>query len=78
MKGVTELEMFNRKMGTKLVDPEAQSIGGYVINRLGRIPEAKERLRIGDLQFEIVKAEPNRIVRMLAKRIPKKRFSVRQ
>ncbi len=78
VKGVTELEMFNRKMGTKLVDPEAQSIGGYVINRLGRIPEAKERLRIGDLQFEIVKAEPNRIVRMLAKRIPKKRFSVRQ
>ncbi len=68
VKGVMELEDFNRRMGTKLTDPNAQSIGGYVINRLGRIPETKERLRVGELQFEIVKAEPNRIVRMLVKR----------
>jgi putative hemolysin len=73
VKGVLELEVFNRKMGTHLVDPEAQSIGGYLINRLGRIPEMKERLRIGNLQFEIIKAQPNRIVRMLVKRIPQKR-----
>jgi CBS domain containing-hemolysin-like protein len=73
-----ELEMFNRKMGTKLADPDAQSIGGYVINRLGRIPETKERLRIGDLQVEIVKAEPNRIVRMFVKRISKKRASFKE
>ena len=57
----------------KLTDPNAQSIGGYVINRLGRIPETKERLRVGELQFEIVKAEPNRIVRMLVKRISSRR-----
>ena len=73
VKGVMELEMFNRRMGAHLTDPDAQSIGGYVINRLGRIPETKERLRIGDLQFEIVKAQPNRIVRMLVKKISKKR-----
>ncbi len=73
VKGVMELDLFNRKMGTSLADTDAQSIGGFVINRLGRIPETKERLRIGNLQFEIVKAQPNRIVRMLVKKIPKKR-----
>lgn len=73
VKGELGLDVFNRKMGTSLTDPEAQSIGGYVINRLGRIPETKERLRIGNLQFEIVKAQPNRIVRMLVKKAPKKR-----
>jgi putative hemolysin len=73
VKGVMELDAFNRKMGVNLTDPEAQSIGGFVINRLGRIPETKERLRIGNLQFEIVKAQPNRIVRMLVKKLPKKR-----
>jgi len=73
VKGIMEIEMFNRKMGTRLADSEAQSIGGYVINRLGRIPETKERLRIGNLQFEIVKAQPNRILRMLVKKTSKKR-----
>jgi CBS domain containing-hemolysin-like protein len=78
VKGVMELEMFNRKMGTRLADPEVQSIGGYVISRLGRIPEAKERLRIGDLQFEIIKAEPNRIVRMLVKKVSRTRAGTRE
>ena len=72
VKGVMELGSFNRRMGTKLTDPDAQSIGGYVINRLGRIPEIKERLRMGNLQFEIVKAQPNRILRMFVKKISKK------
>ncbi|MBW2056987.1 MAG: HlyC/CorC family transporter [Deltaproteobacteria bacterium] len=72
VKGVLELDVFNRKMGTSLKDPNAQSIGGYVVNRLGRIPETKERLRIGDLEFEVVKAQPNRIVRMLVKRVRKR------
>jgi CBS domain containing-hemolysin-like protein len=72
VKGIMELEMFNRKMGTRLSDPNAQSIGGYVLNRLGRIPETKEKLRIGNLQFEIIKSQPNRIVRMLVKKVQKK------
>jgi putative hemolysin len=73
VKGVMELEMFNRRMGIRLDDPEAHTIGGYVINRLGRIPQTKERLKIGDLQFEIVKAQPNRVVRMLVKKMSRKK-----
>ena len=59
-----ELEDFNHQMKTGLKDDQAQSIGGYVINRLGRIPRAKEKVRIGNLEFEILEAEPRRVVRM--------------
>jgi magnesium and cobalt transporter len=59
-----ELEDFNQQMKTGLKDDQAQSIGGYLVNRLGRIPKAKEKVRIGNLEFEILEAEPRRVVRM--------------
>ena len=59
-----ELEDFNQQMKTRITDDQAQSIGGYVINQLGRIPQAKEKVRIGNLEFEVLDAEPRRIVRM--------------
>jgi putative hemolysin len=60
-----ELEDFNQQMKTSLKDDQAQSIGGYVINQLGRIPTGNEKVRIGNLEFEILEAEPRRVVRML-------------
>ncbi|MFQ5843061.1 MAG: transporter associated domain-containing protein [Thermodesulfobacteriota bacterium] len=51
-------------MKTSLKDDQAQSIGGYVINQLGRVPRVKEKVRIGELEFEVVESEPRRIVRM--------------
>jgi len=59
-----ELEDFNQQMKTKITDDQAQSIGGYLTNQLGRIPRLREKVRIGDLEFEILEAEPRRIVRM--------------
>jgi len=69
-----ELEDFNQQMKTKLKDDQAQSIGGYVINQLGRIPNAHEKVRIGNLAFEVLEAEPRRILRM---RITKERPGMR-
>lgn len=59
-----ELEDFNQQMKTSIMDDQAQSIGGYVVNQLGRIPKASEKIRLGNLEFEILEAEPRRIVRM--------------
>jgi putative hemolysin len=69
-----ELEDFNQQMKTNLKDDQAQSIGGYVINQLGRIPNANEKVRIGNLAFEVLEAEPRRILRMrITKERPGKR-----
>ncbi len=64
VEAAMELEDFNQQMKTSLKDDQAQSIGGYVINQLGRIPKVKEKVRIGNLEFEILEAEPRRVVRM--------------
>jgi CBS domain containing-hemolysin-like protein len=64
VEAAMELEDFNQQMKTSLKDDQAQSIGGYVINQLGRVPKVKEKVRIGDLEFEVVESEPRRIVRM--------------
>jgi CBS domain containing-hemolysin-like protein len=64
VEAAMELEDFNQQMRTSLKDDQAQSIGGYVINQLGRVPKVKEKVRIGDLEFEILEAAPRRIVRM--------------
>ena len=64
VEAAMELEDFNQQMRTSLKDDQAQSIGGYVINQLGRVPKVKEKVRIGDLEFEVVESEPRRIVRM--------------
>lgn len=64
VEATMELEDFNQQMRTSLMDDQAQSIGGYVINQLGRIPRVKEKVRIGDLEFQVLEAEPRRIVRM--------------
>ncbi len=64
VEAAMELEDFNQQMRTSLKDDQAQSIGGYVVNQLGRIPRVKEKVRIGDLEFQVLEAEPRRIVRM--------------
>ena len=69
-----ELEDFNQQMKTRIRDDQAQSIGGYVVNQLGRIPNVNEKVRLGNLEFEILEAEPRRILRM---RITKGRSGMR-
>jgi putative hemolysin len=70
-----ELEDFNQQMKTSITDDQAQSIGGYVVNQSGRIPNTNEKVRIGNLEFEILEAEPRRIVRM---RVTKERPGMRR
>jgi len=46
----------------------AETIGGLIARRLGRIPQAGERLRLAGLEAVIVEAEPSRVVRLLVQR----------
>jgi CBS domain containing-hemolysin-like protein len=46
----------------------AESIGGLLARRLGRIPVVGERVRLAGLEITIVEAEPARVVRLLVQR----------
>jgi putative hemolysin len=57
----TDLEDFNDFAGANLVDEEAETLGGYLLNRFGRIPTAGEEYRAGSFKFTVESAEPHRI-----------------
>jgi Mg2+/Co2+ transporter CorC len=57
----TDLDEFNDFAGANLVDDDAETLGGYLLNRFGRIPAAGEEYRTGNFKFTVESAEPNRI-----------------
>jgi CBS domain containing-hemolysin-like protein len=62
--GNLSIDEFNLVLGTDLEDDEANTIAGYVINRLGRIPEPRETFDLGRIRFHVVRSVPNRIEQM--------------
>jgi len=56
-----ELEFFNSIFDAGLEDKDFETLGGFVIGRLGRIPREGETFRIGELTFKVTKAAKNRI-----------------
>ncbi len=60
--GTMELNRFNRIFRTELQDPEYKTVAGYIIGRLGRIPEEGETINVDGLSFKVLKAAPNRII----------------
>lgn len=59
-----EIDIFNQILGTDLQDAEMETIGGFVMHRLGRIPEQGEILEVGNLRFHVEHALPNRILKL--------------
>ena len=64
----TEIDEANDGLGAiGLVLPEHDdydTVGGYVVTRLGKIPEAGEELREDGMLLVVVEAEPTRVVRV--------------
>ena len=54
-------------------DEDTDTLGGLVINLLGRIPEDGEQpsVTVDGVLFTVTKIEERRIVRILAQRVPK-------
>jgi len=64
-----ELDVFNELLNADLHDDEAETIGGFVINRLGRIPNPGESVEARGLRLTVDQAAPNRVVRLRVRRI---------
>ncbi len=64
VKSMTSLEDFNQYFQTKLSDESFDTIGGFVANRFGYLPQRGERIIIGSFEFEILKSD-SRSVQLL-------------
>ncbi len=59
--GRIDIDDFNDIMGTKLDRNVADTLGGFIFTRLGRIPEEGEQVREGSLVMTVEKVEGRRI-----------------
>jgi putative hemolysin len=65
----TDLDDFNDFAGANLEDDEAETVGGYLLNRFGRIPAVGEEYREGDFKFTVQSAEPHRVAEVSVEKL---------
>lgn len=63
---VTDLEA---RFGVTLPSGASRSLGGRLVELLGRFPRLGERLQIGRLEFDVLSATPTRVERLVVRRI---------
>lgn len=64
------LDELNEALGTNLVDPGVDSIGGYIIDVAGHIPTIGEVVRGENLRLTVEKAGRRRIHQILIEKLP--------
>jgi magnesium and cobalt transporter len=61
VKALVPIDEFNVHFKTSFSDDEVDTVGGLVMTTLGRLPECGEKVDIGELRFEILRADSRRI-----------------
>jgi magnesium and cobalt transporter len=61
VKALTRIDEFNDYFGTELPDDEFDTVGGLVANAFGKLPRRGETVRIGELEFRVLRADRRRI-----------------
>jgi magnesium and cobalt transporter len=70
VKALTEIEQFNDILDTRFSDADVDTIGGLVANHLGRVPVKGETFDIGNLRFEVLRADARQVHVLLVERLP--------
>jgi magnesium and cobalt transporter len=65
VKALTQIADFNAVFGTRFEDETADTVGGLVIQQLGRLPKRGETLTIEGLRFHVLRADSRRVYTLL-------------
>jgi magnesium and cobalt transporter len=68
VRALTRIEDFNDYFACELDDDEYDTIGGLVLNKLGRLPRRNETVSFGGFSFAVTKADKRRIVSLQVQR----------
>jgi magnesium and cobalt transporter len=58
---LTRIDDFNQAFGTRFSDEEYDTIGGLILQELGRMPRRGEAVQIGGLELKVTRADRRRI-----------------
>jgi magnesium and cobalt transporter len=65
VKALTQIADFNAALGTRFSDEAADTVGGFVIAHLGRLPKRGETVTIEGLRFQVLRADSRRVYTLL-------------
>jgi len=68
VKAITQIADFNSAFGTAFPDEAADTIGGFLIQHLGRLPKRGESVVIDALRFQVLRADSRRVYTLLVDR----------
>jgi CBS domain containing-hemolysin-like protein len=77
-QGKVDLRDFNEVMGSQLPTEEADTLGGFIYERVGRVPTSGESLQVGDISLTIEQVTGRRIRKVRAKKQPAEAQEVKQ
>ncbi len=61
VRALTPIASFNEFFGTQFSDEEYDTLSGLLMQEFGRLPRRGESIRVGDLEFRVVRADRRRI-----------------
>ena len=65
----TEIGDINQYFGTQYSSDEADTIGGLIIHELGHLPVRGEKVQLGDLMFNVARADNRRLHTLMVTRV---------
>jgi len=70
LEGAAPASVLAERFGAGAVVRGAQSVGGLLIQALGRIPRTGERFQLGGLEFDVLAASATRVERVVVRSGP--------
>ncbi|NOQ36458.1 MAG: CBS domain-containing protein [Methylococcaceae bacterium] len=61
LKGLTPIDDFNQYFSADLHDDEFDTISGFIVHKLERLPKKGEKLEVGRFRFEVLRADSRRL-----------------
>src|SRR5687768_3004277 len=65
VKALTQISDFNAAFGSKFPDEAADTIGGFLIKHIGRLPKRGETATVDGLRFQVLRADSRRVYTLL-------------
>jgi CBS domain containing-hemolysin-like protein len=69
--GLTLIDDVNNQLGLLLVEPDYDTIAGYILGKLGRIPKLNDVVEGDGVRLQVVAMDGMRIERVSLERLPK-------
>lgn len=71
IEGATELEVLNKRFGIEFCTDDFETINGFMISKMDKIPDKKERfdITVGDYNFKVLEVDHNMIQQILVTKV---------